>query len=213
MEGLFCYIFVCGDSISNFYKKRADMESAPTLRIAPYISFALSVAYGASSPKVGAITRFLSQIFTKKTGGYAIPCPQFNRREQAPALRYGKHFAGVHKKVGEGSPLPHNMFCINIAISNSFSPIQMPQRCSPFVILSVAHRDSTRLYLVLLGAPKVRQAQNDTLRCRWAQSKSKCNEDQRTQSVVWDLGEQTTISNFCLPIQTPRGRHGGWKVV
>jgi len=47
--------------------------------------------------------------FLQKTGGYGISCPQFNRREQAPALRYGKHFAGVHKKVGEGSPLPHNI--------------------------------------------------------------------------------------------------------
>ena len=47
--------------------------------------------------------------FLQKTGGYAISCPQFNRREQAPALQYGNHFAGLCKKVGEDIILPHNI--------------------------------------------------------------------------------------------------------
>jgi|GEM_PF-3304102 len=37
------------------------------------------------------------------------------------------HGRVVHKKVGEDIILPHNMFCINITISNSFSPTQMPR--------------------------------------------------------------------------------------
>ena len=65
--------------------------------------------------------------FLQKTGGYAISCPQFNRREQAPALQYGNHFAGLCKKVGEDIILPHKMFCINITISNFCLPTQMPR--------------------------------------------------------------------------------------
>ena len=92
--------------------------------------------------------------FLQKTGGYAISCPQFNRREQALALQYGKHFAGVHKKVGED-------------MESALLYVSRPTFC--------------------IFTSKKREADS--------------------------LPYKSSISNFCLPTQTLRGRRGGWKVV
>ena len=89
-----------------------------------------------------------------------------------------KHFAYVGEDIILPLKLVGNGMRTTIGLCQARNFV-----CALFyhVILNVAHRDSTRLCLVLLGAPKVRQVQNDTLRCRWAQSKSECNEDQMTQ--------------------------------
>ena len=156
MEGLFCYI-LWGVSNFKFLQKNGRIWNPPLLNASRPTNLLFQILFRQfKRHAVVASHIFLpSQALacqlppgwepSQCAGGYAISCPQFNRREQAPALRYGKHFAGVNKKVGEDIILPHKMFCINISISNFCLPIQTQQRCSPFVILSVAHRDSTRL--------------------------------------------------------------------